>query len=62
MESTILLSMSACVGFAVYYEMVGVTYLEHVTSSAIYVSLSTRCFCVGDCYDWFLIAIFNVLV
>jgi hypothetical protein len=38
MESSILLSISACIGFAVYYEMVGVTYLEHTSSNGAFVS------------------------
>ncbi len=40
MESTMVLSVGAIVGFAVYYEMIGVTFLEHVASSGIYVSVS----------------------
>ena len=33
MESTIILSSAACIDFAVYYEMVDVTYLDHITAS-----------------------------
>jgi H+/Cl- antiporter ClcA len=35
MESTIILSFTACVGFAIYYEMIGVTYLEPISSKSI---------------------------
>ncbi len=33
-----IMSVGAIVGFAVYYEMVGVTFLEHVQSTGIGVS------------------------
>lgn len=38
MESTIILSVSAVVGFAVYYELINVTYLETVNSNGLGVS------------------------
>lgn len=38
MESTMILSVAAVMAFAVYYELIGVTYLEHVNSNGIYVS------------------------
>jgi hypothetical protein len=38
MESSIVLSAAAVVGFTVYYEMVGVTYLEHISSNGIEVN------------------------
>lgn len=39
MESTIILSVSACVCFAIYYEMVGVTYLDHPNNKQVFVSI-----------------------
>jgi hypothetical protein len=33
MESTIILASAACIGFAVYYEMMGVTYIAPIVSS-----------------------------
>ena len=44
MESTMILSVGAIVGFAVYYEMIGVTFLEHVSSSGI--GVSDLCLCL----------------
>lgn len=41
MESTMVLSWSACIAFAVYYEMVGVTWIEHIAPNGI-----------GLSYDW----------
>jgi len=35
MESTIVLSISAVIGFTVYYEMIGVTYLDYISQSGI---------------------------
>lgn len=35
MESTMILSVSAVLGFAVYYELVEVSYLEPVTSNGM---------------------------
>lgn len=39
MESSIVLSIAAVVGFTVYYEMVGATYLEYISSNGIEVIL-----------------------
>lgn len=59
MESTIILSLAACTCFAVYYEMIGVTYLEHQDSQQAYVSLHCVFFvsvradnAVIICYSW----------
>jgi H+/Cl- antiporter ClcA len=38
MESTIMLSFSACICFAIYYEMIGATYLDYLTDKGISVS------------------------
>lgn len=35
MESTIVLSIAAVIGFTVYYEMIGVSYLEYLNESGI---------------------------
>lgn len=39
MESTIVLSIAAVIGFTVYYEMVGVTYLDYLQDAGIKLSL-----------------------
>lgn len=38
MESTIVLSIAAVIGFTVYYEMVGVTYLDYLQDAGIKVT------------------------
>lgn len=35
MESTIILSIAAFVGFAVYYEMIGPTFLDYASNTGI---------------------------
>jgi hypothetical protein len=38
MESTTILSSAACIGFAVYYEMVDVTLIDHISPNGINLS------------------------
>eukprot|EP01035_Chromulina_nebulosa_P028348 gene28348-37409_t len=38
MECTVLMSISSFISFAIYYELQGVTYLEHLSTSSAYLS------------------------
>lgn len=42
MESTLVMSIAACIAFAVYYEMVGKTYLDYLSPEGINVSHGKR--------------------
>lgn len=58
MESTLLLSSAAVIGFAVYYEMVDVTYLDHINAST---NFSQGWINIDGGYeDWQLVTGFNV--
>lgn len=43
MESTIILSVSAIIGFVVYYSLISPTYLEPVSSKGIFLALDWAC-------------------
>lgn len=58
MESTIILSAAACIGFAVYYEMVDVTYLDHITASTQFAQAWINA--DGGYADWQIVTGFNV--
>ena len=66
MESTLVMSIAACIAFAVYYEMVGVTYLDKLSPDGINVSIYCyykycykyyyyycHCYCYCYCYHYY---------